>query len=116
MHHAVPVGFGERVGDVAEDAHPVADGQKLALLHQLLAEREPVHVRHHVEEEPVGRARVIERQDVRMLQRRRDLDLPEGNRSLPQRRGQLLPQHLDRDLPVVLQVLGEVHCGHAALF
>ncbi len=49
-----------------------------------------------------------------MLQVGGDLDL--GQESLgAEHRGQLRPQHLDRDLAVVLQVLGEIDRGHAAL-
>ena len=48
-----------------------------------------------------------------MLQVRDGLDL--GEEALgADHGGQLGPQHLDRDLAVVLEVLGEVHRGHAA--
>ena len=112
VDHAVAVGFGERVGDVAEDAHRVADRQ-LALLRQLVAEGGAVHVRHDVVEQPVGRARVVQRQDMGVLQGRRHLDLAE-EALLAERGGELLPQHLERDLAVVLQVVGEIHGRHAA--
>ena len=36
------------------------------------------------------------------------------NRSAPRMAGEFGPQHLDGDLAVVLQVLGEVDRGHAA--
>jgi hypothetical protein len=54
--------------------------------------------------------RVKERKDVRMLQRRRDLDLPEKPLA-PDYGGEFRLEHLDRDPPVVLQVFGEIdHC------
>ncbi len=49
-----------------------------------------------------------------MLEPGGDLDLAEEPLG-PERGGQLGPQHLHRDLAVVLDVLGEVHGGHAAL-
>ena len=45
---------------------------------------------------------------------RGDLDLPQEP-SGAERGGELGPQHLDRDLAVVLEVLGEIDGGHAAL-
>ena len=57
--------------------------------------------------------RVEQRQNVRMLQIRRGLDL--GQKPLgADDGGELGAQDLDRDLAVVLQILGEVHRGHAA--
>ena len=49
-----------------------------------------------------------------MLQRGDRLDLAEEPLGADHR-GQLGPQHLDRDLAPVLEVLGEVDGGHAAL-
>ena len=48
-----------------------------------------------------------------MLQVRRGLDL-RRKRSAPIDGGEFGPQHLDRDLAVVLEVLREVDRGHAA--
>jgi hypothetical protein len=51
---------------------------------------------------------------VRVLEPRSDLDLaaePLG----AERRGNLGPQDLDRDLSAVLEILGEVHGRHATL-
>ena len=64
---AVAVGLGERVGDVAENPHRVADGQ-LARLGQLVAQRQAVDVRHDVEKQAIGLTRVVQRQDMGMLQ------------------------------------------------
>ena len=48
-----------------------------------------------------------------MLQLRRQLDLAEE--SIGTERGREVgPQHLDRDLPMVLEVLREIHRPHAA--
>ena len=60
-----------------------------------------------------GFARVQQGQDVRMLEIRGDLDLavePLG----AERGGEVRTQDLDRDLPLVAQVLREVDSRHAA--
>ena len=112
MDDAVAVGFGERVGDVAENPHRVADGQ-LSLLRQLVAKRQAIDVRHDVEEQAIGLARVVQRQDVGVLQGRRDLDLAE-EAFLAERGGKLFAQDLHRDLAVVFEVVREIDRGHAA--
>ena len=87
---------------------------ELPLAVEPLAERSPLDERHHVEEEPVGVARVEQREDVRVLERRGGPDLehePVG----AEHGGELGPQHLDRHLAVVLQVVGQIDRGHAAL-
>ncbi len=48
-----------------------------------------------------------------MLQRRRGLDLREESLGADHG-GELGAQHLERDLAVVLQVVCEIHRGHAA--
>ena len=70
-------------------------------------------IRHHVVEEVAGRARIEQRHDVRMIQPRRDLDLAQEALAAD-RRGNLRLQDLDRDLPPVLDVVGQVDGGHAA--
>ncbi len=81
---------------------------------QLVPERFPLDVRHHVEEERVRLARIEERQDMRMSQVRRRLDL--GQETLgTDDRSQLGLQDLEGDFALVLDVVGQVHRGHAAL-
>ena len=110
---AVAVGVVERVGDVRRDAHRLVHAE-LGLAVELRAERLAVDERHDVVEEPVRRARVEERKDVRVLERRRGGDLvhePLG----AEHRGELGLEHLHRHAPPVAEVLGEVDRGHAAL-
>ena len=59
-------------------------------------------------------ARVVEWEDVGVMQSGGDLDLPEKSLR-PQDPRQLGTQHLDGHPPVVLEILGEVDRGHAAL-
>jgi hypothetical protein len=87
--------------------------RQLALALEACPQRLAVHERHHVVQEAVGLPGVVQRQDVRMLQPRRQLDLPD-EACRPHGGGQLGAKHLERDLAAVLQVFGEVHGGHAA--
>ena len=87
---------------------------KLARPRQAVPERLALDVGHDIVEEAVGVAGVEEAEDVRVLQPGRDLDFP-GKPVGAEGGGQLGAQHLDRHLAVMLQVLGEVDGGHAAL-
>ena len=58
----------------AGDPHRLLDAE-LGLAVELLAQRFALDVRHHVEQEAVGRAGVEQRQDVGMLERGGGLDL-----------------------------------------
>ena len=112
VDHAVPVRIVERVGDFARDPHRFVDAE-LRLAIQLLAERLALDVGHDVVEEAVRRARIEQRQDVRMLQRRRRLDLDDEPLGA-EHGGELRLENFDRDFAIVLEVVREVHRRHAA--
>jgi hypothetical protein len=111
----------EGVGDVAQDPHGPIHRQPAFSSHQR-AERLTLHVRHDVVEKlggrsvsraGGGRAGIVQRQDVGMLERRGDLDL--AQEALGTEHGcDLGPEHLDGHLATVFQVLRQVHVGHAA--
>ncbi len=68
----------------------------------------------HREPQPAGGvARVVDRQEVGMLEPGGEPDLPEEALGAERRR-QLGMEHLERDRPLVPQVLDEVHRAHAA--
>jgi hypothetical protein len=74
----------------------------------------PLHERHHVVRGAVDLPGIDETKNMGMLQCRDGLDLPhEAVR--PDDSGQLRTEDLDRHPPAMLEVFGEVHCGHAAL-
>ena len=77
---------------------------KLRLAVEPRAQRLALDERHHVVEQPVRLARVEQRQDVRMLQVRRDLDLGEEPLD-PSDGAELGIEHLERDLAVVPEVV-----------
>ncbi len=112
MDDVVPVRVVERSADFGRDAHRVRDGELLLAL-EAVAQRLAVDERHDVEEKGSGRPRIEERQDVRMLQVRRGLDLAEEPLGADHRR-QLGPEHLDGDPALVPDVLGQEHGRHAA--
>ena len=102
----------ERARDFARDPYGVVDGE-LRLALEPRAQRFARDERHDVEEQPVGFARVEQRQDVRMLQLRRRLDL--GEESLgAEGRGELGMQDLDRDVAIVPEVAREIDRRHSA--
>ena len=78
-----------------------------------LAKRLAFHVGHHVIEEAVCFARVVQPEDVRMVEPRRDFDLAKEAIGT-ERGGELGMQHLEGDHPLVLAVLREVNGRHAA--
>ncbi len=61
----------------------------------------------------VSLTRVVERQDVWMLESGRDLDLAQEPLG-PQYCGQLRTEYLESYLPMMLEVLGEIDGSHAA--
>ncbi len=112
MHDATRVRVVQRVGDVARDAHRVIHAE-LRFAIEFGAQRFAVDERHHVIQESVDRARVEQRQNVRMLQRRGGLDFL--HKPLGAEHGsQLRFEQLERHLAIVLEILAQVHGGHAA--
>ena len=101
----------ERTGDLTCNAHGI-DNWQLSFTFQSRAQRFACHQRHDVVQQSVGVARVEQRQDVRMLQ-------PSGGADLAQEPlstecgTEIWMQHLDGDVAVVLEVVCEVHGGHA---
>ena len=112
MHDAARVRVGERVGDILEDAHGVAHGQ-LALAGETRAQRLALDERHRVVEDVAFAARREQRHDVRMLQRRGELDLAVEAVDADLRR-QLGRQDFDDDLAGEPGFFGEEHAAHAA--
>ena len=112
MDHAMAMGVVERAGNFARDSHG-AGNRELLLATHAITEGLAINEGHDVEEERIGGARVEQREDVRMLQVRRGLDLgqePFG----ADHGGEFGAQHLDGHAAIVAQVLGEIHGRHPA--
>jgi hypothetical protein len=112
VNHPVPVSVVQRGRYLGGNAHRIRDG-KLLLALQSVAEGFPLHERHHVVGGAVGRARIDQAEDVGVLQVGDGLDLAEKPLGADDR-GKLGPEHLDGDLPIVLEILREIHGRHAA--
>ena len=112
MDDVVAVRVVERVGHLAHDSHRLLDRQGAVGLHSL-PQREPLHHRHHVEQEAVGFSRVVQGKDVRVRQSRREPDLTHEALA-SEGFGEVGLEHLDGHRAVVLEVVREVHGGHAS--
>ncbi len=112
MHDVVPVRVGEGVCHLGGDANRVIDRQR-AVVQQPITKRPALHDRHHEVQESVGFARVMEGQNVRVVQPGGKTDLP--NEALaPERLRHTGLQHLERHVAVMPQVARQIHRGHAA--
>ena len=81
---------------------------------EAIAERLALDERHHVVEEARGLAGIVQRQDVRVRQAGRDLDL--ALKALEADGGTKVgSEHLDGDATPMPEVGGHVNGGHAAL-
>ena len=113
VNHSAAMRVVERVGDLGRDAHRLLDAE-LPLAIELLADRLSLDVGHHVVQESPRLTRVEQREDVRVTQRRRRLDLLHEALGA-EHRGQLRLEDLDRDVALVLEVAREIHGCHPAL-
>ena len=100
----------ERLGHFGGDLQRLGRGEP-RLAGQALAQRIAFDERHDVVQEPGGRARVVQRQDVGVSQVGGDVDF--ADKALGSHgRGNVGTQHLERDLAAVLHILGEKDRRH----
>ena len=112
MDHPLAVRVIERARYLLGDAQGRIERELLLPL-ELRPERLAADVRDDVEQEAIGFARVDQGEDVGMVEPGGDGDLPE--KPLGTERGRDLgSQHLERDGPVMLQIVGQMDRGHAA--
>ncbi len=112
VYHIVAMGVVQCCGDRPRDRQNVVD-RDLLLAVQTLPERLPFDEGHDIVEEAAGRTRIEERQDVRVLELRCNLDLAEKPLGTNDG-GQLRAEHLERHLAMMFEVLGEVYDCHSA--
>ena len=111
MDHVTGVRVAERGSDLPRDAEGLLNRELLLAL-ELVAQRLALDVGHNVKEEPLGATGVVQREDVRMIQTRGDLDFSQESVGAELRR-HLREEHLDRDRAVVPHVARAVDGGHA---
>ena len=111
MHDAALVRVGERLGDVAQDVD--RGGDRHGPVREPRAQRLPLDERHRVVRQPVDVAGGDDGDDVRLLERRGELDLalePLGR----DRRGELGGEHLHDDLSAEPVLGGDEDARHPA--
>ncbi len=112
MHDALRVRVRQRVHDVPQDAHRLAD-RELAFAGQLGAQGLAGDERHDVVEQAQGGTGGKQLHDVRVLQRGGELDLAAEPLGIDPGR-ELRGQHLDDDAAAERRLLGEEHAAHTA--
>lgn len=110
VHHALLIRVTQRLRHLLRDSQGVWDG-KLLFSVETVAQRIAFHVGHDVIEQTVNVPRIVQRQDVRVSQASRDLNLAE-KAARPQVVRQLRAEDLHGDLAVVFQVFRQVDGRH----
>ena len=113
MDDVLAVRVVERVGHLAGEPERPAERDP-PLGDELVAQGAALDVWGDVVEEPVGFARVVERQQMGMVEPRGDPDLPEEALGA-EHFGKPSLQHLERDHPVVPEIAREIDHGHSAV-
>ena len=112
MDHAAAVRIVQRAADRDGEPDRVAD-RKLFLTIQPRTQRLAFDERHDIEQQAARCARIEQREQVRVLQVRRDFDF--GEKTLgTKHRAELRIEHLECDAPVMSDVAGEKDGGHTA--
>src|SRR2546426_681789 len=110
MDYVMAMRIGQGTRHLSSDLGGVVDGE-LFLSVESVPEGYALDIWHDVIEEAVGFPRIVKGQDVRVRESRGDLDF--AHEALgAERRGELGPQHLDRDGAMMLEIPAEVHRGH----
>ena len=112
MHEAAGMGGIERARDLREDAYGIARLQ--ATLLQALLQVAVLDVAHRDVEEVLGRPGLVDRDDVRMVDRRGQLRLTKEALAERLVLGEARSEQLERNLPLEPQILGQVDDAHAA--
>ena len=113
VDHAVRVRVVQCTGHIAGNAHGFVHAE-LRFAIESRSQRLTVDERHHVVQKSIRFAGIEQRHYVRMLQCRRGRDFL--HESLGAKHGgELRFQHLHRDAPFVLDILGEIDRRHPAL-
>jgi hypothetical protein len=112
VHHAALVRVRERVGDLARDAERLRQ-RELRLAREVIAQRARFDEGGHVVEHAVRLPGVVHREDVRVRELRRDLDLAQEALG-GDRQAEVGAEDLERDRAPVPEVAGEEDDRHPA--
>jgi len=106
----VSVRVGEGVRDFAGDPQGIGQ-RKLLFSSQAVSQRLALDEGHDVVEQAVGRAGVVQRQDVGVLQPGFDPDLPQESLGA-EAGGELGPEHLESHVATMPEIAREIHMRH----
>ena len=112
VHDIVMMRVVERTRDLPGDRQRLVDAELFVTL-QAVAQRFSPHVRLHVPQKTVGLPRIDQGENVGVIEPRGDLDFIDESFGA-ELRGDLGPQHLERDLAVVLPLAREIDGRHPA--
>ncbi len=112
MHETARVGGIEGARHLCEEAYRVRRVQTAAL--EALSQVTPLDVAHGDEEEVLGRAGLVDRDDVGMVDRRGQLRFAQEAVTKRFVLGEAGSQQLERNPPLEPQILGQVDDAHAA--
>src|SRR5215216_4800788 len=112
VNHAVLMGVMESIGDLAGNADSIVERELLLTSHSG-SQRLALDIRHGEPEVPTALARLVDAQDVGMLQPGAVPDLPQEPLG-PQHQSQMWMHYLEGDRTIVPQVPGQVDRGHSA--
>ena len=111
MDDAVLMRIVERARNRDGDAYRLVNGE-LTLAVEPVPQRLALDVRHHIVQESVGSPRIEQREEIGMLEVRRNADLAQEPLGA-EHRAEVGAQKLERDVPVVSEVASEIHRRHA---
>ena len=112
MHHAARVGVRQCAGDVTQNAHTLRDRQS-GRGTESSAQRLALNERHREIRHAVRRPRSQQRHNVRLLQRRRKLNLAAEALKAHARR-HIVRQHLDHDFAIETDLARQKDTRHSA--
>ena len=111
MHHTLTMCVGQRVRELAHQARHIGKWKR-TLTRQPRAKRFALDVWHHVVQQPVGFARVVDSEHVRVREPRRRPDLQQKPLGSCMRDPTF--KNFNSDLPVVTDIAGQIDSGHSS--
>ena len=112
MYETLAVRVRERVRNFSHVLNCFANWQR-SVLQQPLLQRSAIHERHHIVRQSIGFAGIEQRQNIRMLQGRRD-EYFAREPFASQGHGQFGTQHLDRHVGCVPLIARTINRGHSS--
>src|SRR5688500_13011430 len=110
MDDAATVCIAQCVGDLAYDPEGIVN-RKLFLAVEAVTQRLALDVWHYIVEQPFRFTGIEQREDVRMIQLRRDRNLAEKSFGT-QGRGEVRLENFQGNRPIMPEIPCAIHCRH----